>query len=192
MPFIAKGSWNPNAGSYLIGGSGTGQSGAGLSTVITNSGVVRIGDVLAGVVSGSNLFARRYNAAGDAILGICVGVRRADGTLLSPDSGTTDTFTVASDNQTAAQIYAMIDASPYTIWSAPLDATINTTAAAVMGTCYDPDTGANAGRIAESSATRTLTNGRGLACHGADPEDTTRALVSIAESYLFAGLKGDS
>ena len=104
------------------------------STIIVNSGVMQLGDVVA-VVSGAgvanSIVVRRYNGAGDKILGICIGFGRADGKSVSYDAGTNDTVTVGSTNETVAGIYAKIDITPGAVWSAPLTAAIHT--AAVCG-----------------------------------------------------------
>lgn len=186
MPFVHKGSLIPNGGPILVGGRGT-ASGHSESTIITNSGVVRVGDVIAFVTSGANNFVRRYNAGGDPILGILVSVvNSATGGQATPDSGTTDTWTVTSTNQTIANpLYAVVDISPWSIWSAPFDGTIDTTVNAARGSYFDPDTGANAGRLAEASGTRTISSGRGFVCHGKDPDASTRALVSLGESFIL-------
>lgn len=41
--------------------------------------------------------------AAEAIAGVCVGVVDKNGIAIEPDSGTLDTYTMASDNQTVAQ-----------------------------------------------------------------------------------------
>ena len=178
-----------NAGPFLIGGDGS--TGHTSSTIVDNSVAVKVGDVIANVIASNVEYTRRYNAAGDSVLGVLISVvDPSTGGQAVPDSGTTDTWTVAADNRTVGKKYAVIDASPHSIWSAPLDGTIHTTQAARRGTFFDADTAANAGRIAEASATRTITNGRSFTCHGVDPDSSTRVLVSIAESYLLP--KGDS
>lgn len=160
------------------------------NTIITNSGVMKLGDVVATVAqaSGNGGCVRRYNTAGDAIVGVCVGFGRASGKSVAYDSGTADTVTVAADNETVAQIYAFIDITPGAVWSAPLSATIHTTAIFRAGAFADPDTGANAGRILESSVTVSTVQGRGFACLGPDADDTTRGLVTIEETVFKAGI----
>lgn len=181
MAFIRRNSpWNPKT--IEIGGADR----AGhlfKSTIITNSGVMAIGDVVAFVAqaSGNGGVVRRYNASGDKILGICTGFGQASGLTVAVDAGTTGTVTVGSANETVAMIFAYVDVTPFAVWSANLSAAIHTTAIFRGGAFVDPDTGANAGRIAEGSATVTQSTERGLACLGPDPEDTTRGLVMIVE-----------
>ena len=137
--------------------------------------------------AGNGIVTRRYNAAGNTIIGVLISVGALAGPNVTPDSGTTDTWTVAADNETVAKKYAVIDASPWAIFSANLDATIHTTAAFGLGRYCDPDTGANAGRIAEASVTATLAQGRGLSCVGVDSEDTARGLVVFGPEHFLLG-----
>ena len=168
------------------------------STIITNSGVMRLGDVVEVMAqaSGNGGVVRRYNAAGNKILGICVGFGRANGAAVAFDSGTNDTVTVAADNETVAQIFARVDVTPHAVWSAPLSAAIHTTAIARAGAFADPDTGANAGRVLESGLTVTQSTERGLAILGPDPEGaqtgaSARVLCMIVEG-LYRGANAAS
>ena len=184
MPFLKRGSLFGLPAVTLGGPDRAAET--GLNTIITNSGVLRIGDVVASVAqaAGNGGVVRRYAAAGDKILGICIGFGRANGRSVTPDSGTTDTVTVAADNETVAQIYAIVDITLGAIWSAPLSAAIHTTAIARVGAFVDPDTGANAGRVLESGLTVTQSTERGLAVLGPDPKDTTRVNVVVVEGII--------
>ena len=188
MPFLDRGQSPYSAPSIVIGGSDTNLDGA-QCTVITNSAVMSIGDMVASVIANSRGHARRYTTAGDAIIGVCVGFGRRSGATVAYDAGTNDTVTVAADNETIAQIFAYIDVTPKKVWSGAMQATqtIHTTQRAYFGTLYDPGTAASSEFINETSATRTNTDGRGLACVGVDRMDTTRALVVIMESALHPG-----
>lgn len=184
MPFIKRGSLY-GLPTVTVGGPDRAAE-VGFNTIITNSGVLRVGDVVAFVAqaSGNGGVVRRYNAAGDKILGVCVGFGRANGQSVTFDAGTNDTVTVAADNETVAQIYAIVDITLGGIWSAPLSAAIHTTAIARAGAFCDPDTGANAGRVLESGMTVTQSTERGLAVLGPDPKDTTRVNVIIVEGLM--------
>ena len=195
MPFIRRQS-PATVPTIIIGGSDGVNAPGWKNTIIANSGIVRIGDVLSVVETlgaGSLVAVRRYNAVDETIIGVCVGFRRANGKSVAYDAGTNDTVTVASDNQTVAMIYALIDITPGAVWSAPFDGTIHTTQTAGFGTFYDVDTAANAGRIAETTALRTHADatGRALACVGVDSENTTRALVVFVE-HVFNGVHPDA
>ena len=160
------------------------------ATLITNSGVVKVGDVIGitTAAAGNGIVVRRYNSAGDAILGVLVGVEDpATGGQATPNSGTTDTWTVAADNETVGKKFAKVDISRWSVWSANSSAALHTTAAFGLGRWCDPDTGANAGRILESTVTATLAQGRGLVCLGVDPLNTARGLVSIGVESVFEG-----
>lgn len=161
------------------------------STIVDNGAQIQVGDVLSVTTesTGNGIVVRRYNGSGDPILGICVGLRNGNGSQPTFDSGVIpNRLTVASDNETVAQVYAEVDITPGAKWSAPLSAAIHTTLAFGAGRFIDPDTGANAGRLLESSITATAgTNTRGFSCWGPDPDNTTRGLVIVAES-IFNGL----
>lgn len=160
------------------------------STIIVNSGVMQIGDVVA-VVSGvgvaNSIVVRRYNAAGDKILGICTGFGRENGRSVDFDSGTTDTVTVGVANETTGgKIYAKVDVTPYAVWSAPLTAAIHTTAVFGYGAQVECGTTTAAGKLTESTVSRTTSAHLGFACLGPDLEDTTRGLVTCVEG-LYRG-----
>lgn len=163
------------------------------ATVITNSGIMQVGDVV-GVTtaaSGNGVVCRRYAAAGDAILGICVGFGQADGQVPAKDSGQTpDRVTVESDNETDKKVYAIVDVTPGAVYSAPFISgqTIHTTQNFGAGTWLDPGATTDAGRLNETSASRTTSAGRGLVALGPDPDDTSRGLVMIAEGLVQSAI----
>ena len=158
------------------------------STVITNSGVLQVGDVVAvtAAASGNGTVVRRYNAAGDKILGICVGFGQADGRLPALDAGQSpDRVTVESDNETDKLVYAKIDVSPGAVWSAPFSpaATIHTTARFGYGAQVECGTGTKAGGLTETTVSTTVSAHLGFACLGPDEQDTTRGLVVCVEGW---------
>lgn len=162
-----------------------------ISTVITNSGVMQVGDVVAvaAAASGNGTVVRRYNAAGDKILGICVGFGQANGKVPTLDSGQTpNRVTVESDNETDKLVFAKVDVTPGAVWSAPFSpaATIHTTARFGYGAQVECGTGTNAGGLTETSVSVTVSAHLGFACLGPDAEDTSRGLVMIVEG-LFRG-----
>lgn len=161
------------------------------STVIANSGVMQVGDVVAvtAAAAGNGTVVRRYNAAGDKILGICVGFGQADGKKPALDSGQApDRVTVESDNETDKLVYAKVDVTPGAVWSAPFSpaATIHTTARFGYGAQVECGTGTNAGGLTETTVSVTVSAHLGFACLGPDEQDTTRGLVVIVEG-LFRG-----
>ena len=184
MPFLKRGNLFGLPDVVVGGPDRAGE--ALLNTIITNSGVMSIGDVVAHVAqaAGNGGVVRRYNAAGDKIMGICVGFGRANGQSVAFDAGSNVTVTVGATNETVAQIYAKVDVSLGGIWSAGLSAAIHTTAIFRMGALVDPDTGANAGRLDEASVTVTTSTERGFYALGPDPKDTTRGLVIVVEGPM--------
>src|SRR3990167_9434448 len=157
------------------------------STVITNSGVLQVGDVVAVVAaaSGNGTVVRRYNAAGDKILGICVGFGQGNGQSVTLDAGVTPgRVTVGAANETSALIYAKIDITPGAVWSAPLSGTIHTTARFGYGAQVESGTGTNAGQLTETTVSITVSAHLGFACLGPDEQDTTRGLVMVVEGLM--------
>ena len=159
------------------------------STVITNSGVLQVGDVVAvaAAAAGNGTVVRRYNAAGDKILGICVGFVQADGKVPALDSGQSpDRVTVESDNETDKLVAALVDVTPGAVWSAPLSAAIHATARFGYGAQVECGTGTSAGQLTETTVSTTVSAHLGFACLGPDEQDTTRGLVMCVEG-LFRG-----
>lgn len=79
-------------------GGGTAEA-TELSLIGTNSGVFQIGDAIRVDEDGRAALV----TTGDNILGFVSGVTTVNDTYTTPDSGTTDTYTMASDNETVAQ-----------------------------------------------------------------------------------------
>ena len=89
-------------------------------------------------------------------------------------------FTTASDNQTVAKNKANVDISKYSLYSAEEDAAIGTTTGSNLAGYYqdlaDEDT------LDESTAATTTAQYFGW---GVDPNDSSKAIVNIAESVVF-------
>lgn len=182
MAFRKFSTLSANGGDMVLGGA---VNSTPMATIIANSGVVRVGDAV--VFDSSGFIARATNASGQCPVGIVVTVATADGVAVTADSGTTDTWTVASDNQTVAQRYAAIEASPFTIWSAAVVGTIGTTNASGRPGAWinlNGTAAADAGRLAETAATRTATTQGQFLVLGTDPTDSTRLLVKLSSSLL--------
>jgi hypothetical protein len=79
--------------------SGVNQGPAELHIIGANSIIFQVGDVIRINTGG---FAALF-VAGDLTLGVVTGVHDKNGIKIDPDSATTDTYTMASDNQTVAQ-----------------------------------------------------------------------------------------
>lgn len=91
-----------------------------------------------------------------------------------------NTYTAASDNQTVGLVKAEVDISKFSLYSAEEDAAIGTTTGSNLPGYFtdliDEDT------LDESDAETGVAQ---YAIHGVDPNDSARAIVSIAESQVF-------
>ena len=131
-----------------------------------------------------------YGEAALPMLGVIVSFTDADGMPIAqgkPVAGTAsgvDARTVATG--TDGTTYAQLDFSNQTVYSAECSGTIGTTVNSEMiGARVDLDSSnTDYGRILETTCTRTLGTPATFFGWGADPEDSTRMLVSIALSEL--------
>ena len=181
MAFKEYGTLAPNAGKMILGGDG--DDGLSGETLGNNSEVLQIGDAVTTDANGNIILA----TAGSVVLGILIGVGK-NGVAAEPDANTQDVFTMASDNETVAKEYAIIDISLNSLWSGSQDGTAGATANSdKRGAVIDI---ANENTLDEDTATRTRTGGGQFYTWGADPTDTTRLIVSINESEIFAGHPG--
>lgn len=147
--------------------------------IIDNSDTITLGDMVRVYNAGDAEVA----AAGKPIFGVVHAVVNKAGQRPTPDSGTTDTWTVAADNETVAQLAVLVDPSPLSIYSGAQDGTVGTTNSSQKpGAAFDL---ADEATISETSAVRT--GQAQLYGHGVDPNASTRILVSILESEMRAG-----
>ena len=91
--------------------------------IIDNSDTLTVGDALKVNTDGHATLAE----AGAKVAGILQTVVDKNGRAVAPDSGTTDTWTVASDNETSDQYEAAIIASKYALFYNDADDTMATT-----------------------------------------------------------------
>jgi len=181
MAFNYFGTLNPNGGRLLIGGDG--DDGLSGDTIINNSATITIGDVVKTDANGNIVVC----TTGDAVLGIVISVAK-NGIAVDADSGTAGDYTVASDNETVAKKYAVVDVSSLSMYSASQDGTAG-------GTANSNKRGAlvniaDETQLDESTASRTYTSGGQFYTWGADPADSTRLIVSINETETFQGSAG--
>ena len=181
MAFKYYGSLDPNAGRLLM--SGDGDDGLSGDFIINNSAVIQIGDQVKTDANGNVV----EGTAGAVVLGIIVGVGQ-NGISVDPDSGTQDVFTVASDNETVAKKYAIVDVSRNSLYSASQDGTAGATANSNKRGALINAVSEN--QLDEDTASRTLTSGGQFYTWGVDPVDSTRLIVSINESEIFQGGAG--
>src|SRR3990167_211259 len=159
------------------------------TVIIDNSDVVTIGDLVQ--CRNGNL---ELATAGAAVRGVVTGIKDKNGISVwntlatlgtatktgSPSSGS---VTVASDNETVDLISAVINVSPFAIYSATVTGTMNTTNASnKRGGWVNVD---DEDSVNETTHSRTITDVRTLNNWGVDPDDSTRMLVSIKHSEIF-------
>ena len=126
------------------------------------------------------------------LLGIIQAITTKDG--VSPSSNGcsgafVDAYRTPANNETGTQISAIVDISPFSVYSADLDDTIGTTTGSNRyGYFLDLDTGVANHQLNEASAAAPSTGSGQFVTHGVDPQDTNNVLVSIHETFLV----GDS
>lgn len=128
--------------------------------------------------------------AGKKIVGVIDAIITSRG--VSPSSNGcggafVDQYRTAANNETGAQVCALVDMSPFSMFSADLDDTIGvTTGSNRAGYYLDLDTGdTNSHLLNEASAEAVGTVGGGqFLSHGVDPEDTNNIIVNISKSVL--------
>ena len=179
MAFIYVGSRRANAGRTMVGGAATTYTSP--ATIINNSEVVQIGDAVS-LDSNGNII---LHTAGVPVLGILAAVFK-NGLQVDPDSGTTDTWTVTATNETVNQMYAIVDVSTDSVYSAAVTGTIGTTATSGNAGAYIDATDEN--DLSETSATRTRATSGTFVTLGTDPNNSARLLVSINESQLCSAI----
>lgn len=174
---------------FLPKNPGTGTDHSALCRVIiANSATVAVGEV---VKLDSSGFVTNGSAAAP-VLGIVVGFQTPQGTPVLPTAYTPGTatgtdiqsVTAASDNQTVAMVYAVVETSTQKQYSCDVNGTLGTTtASSQFGGWIDVDSAnTNYGRVLETTHTRTAGTASNFFCWGVDPSDSTRLIVSIASS----------
>lgn len=97
-----------------------------------------------------------------------------------------DAYRTPANNETGLQISALVDISPFSVFSADLDDTIGTTTGSNLPFYYlDLDTAANNHQLGENTASAPSTGNGQFVSHGLDPQDTNNILVSIRESAFI-------
>src|SRR3990167_5413705 len=130
--------------------------------------------------------------SGLRVLGVIQAITTKEG--VSPSSNGCsgafiDAYRTPANNETGLQISALVDISPFSVYSADLDDTIGTTTGSNRAFYYlDLDTGVANHQLNEASATAPSTGRGQFVSHGIDPQDTNNVLVSIHETFLL----GDS
>ncbi len=164
-----------------------------MPVIMTNSLVYNVGDVVKSYTTG---FAVKGVAA-LPILGVVIGFYSKAGNPLTVPAYTpgvlslpeNESWTADADNETVAQVKAMVYCDPVTRWSAQVNGTIGATNASNLpGGRIDVDSAnTNYGRVLESTQTRTVTVPANFYNWGTDPNDSTRLIVSIADWEVNPG-----
>jgi hypothetical protein len=168
-----------------------------VAPIIANSITVAVGEAVkldsTGYVTNAT--------ADDALLGIVVGFADSANVPLAPSAYAAGTATssdvqsvvAASDNQTVAKKRALVQTSPWQIYSVNVSGTLGTTAdsptatdGAIGGWVNVDSAGSNYARVLESTVSRTDGQDQNFFIWGVDPDDTARYLVSIANSLRFS------
>ena len=142
--------------------------------IIDNSDTITIGDAIMINGDGHAVVA----TAGEEVAGIAAQVVDSDGIAIDPDSGTTDTFTVDSDNETVDQYKVGLIVSPFALFSNDSSGTLATTNLLQFFDLTDEDT-IDQGSASDASGQFQLV--------GLDPDndaDASKGLFRIAESML--------
>ncbi len=147
-----------------------------LSYIINNSETISVGDAVQLDTNGHVI----VGTAGEEVLGIVVGVHDTNGIAVDPDSGTTDTYTVESDNETDKKWEAKVIVSKWALFSNDSSGTL-----AVTNLMQFFDLTSES-QIDQSSASDTAGQ---FQLVGLDPDgdaDASKGLFKIAESQLDA------
>jgi hypothetical protein len=168
---------------YSLNGSGARTF---IKVLLPASKDIRIGDPLTTAASGGTAKA----TVGVRVLGIVAAIIHDNGKSVTTDGcggAFVSTYRTASTNLTVEKVSALIDVSTDSVYSAAVDDTLGTTTGSNQPFyMMDIDTGDEiVGQLNETTA--SLTSGQFFSL-GVDPDDTTRVLVKIKESFLL----GDS
>lgn len=146
-----------------------------------NSATISIGDWVAKGTAGEVIL----GTTGARLVGVVIGFEKKDGSAFTDDeydSGTIDTITMDSDNQTDEYYYCVVDINPKSLWSCAGDAALGTTTGSDKANNYIDI--ADEYQIDESSVKTDGTICQ-LYSHGVDPNNSSNLLVNIVESALY-------
>ena len=152
----------------------------------------QVGDVVAGGTGGEGFNGEVITAdtAHYHIVGVIEAISTNKGVSPSTNgcSGAfIDAFRTAANNETGDQISALVDISPFSVYSADLDDTIGTTTGSNRAFYYFNLDSGNANHQLDEASAKAPTTGTGqFVSHGLDPEDTNNILVSINKSFMIA------
>jgi len=145
-----------------------------LNFIIDNSDTITIGDAVMLNSDGHVVVA----TTGEEILGIVIGVVDKNGLPISADTGTTDTFTVDSDNETVDLVEAKVIVDKYSLFSTDSSGTLATTNLMQFFDLTDEDT------LDQTSASDTTGQFQLISLDPDGDGDASKGLFRIAESML--------
>lgn len=143
------------------------------SYIIDNSDALTTGDFVSLNTDGHVILATATNP----ILGSVEAVVDANGAPVAHDSGSSDTWTVASDNETVAMKRALVNVDPTACYEVDFSAAIGSTAGSKVGARFD---------LTDHDTVNEASAGTGAAQVSlvATTDVTTRGVVKIFEPQL--------
>lgn len=132
--------------------------------IIDNSDAITTGDFVSLNTDGHVVLATATNP----ILGSVEAVVESDGGPVEHDSGSSDTWTAASDNETVAKRMALVNIDPTACYEVDFSANIGTTSGSVSGAKFDltdhdtvneASAGASAAQVSLVATTDTANRG---------------------------------
>ena len=170
-----------------------GEGGRILRKVVLDASIDwQVGDVVSGGTGGEGFNGEVIvtDTASYHIIGVIQAIITDKGVSPS-DNGCggafVDQYKTAANNETAAKVSALVDVSPFSVYSADLDDTIGTTTGSNRAFYYfNVDSGSANHQLDEASAKAPSTGNGQFVSHGVDPQDTNNLLVSINRSFLIA------
>ena len=171
----------------------TGSGGRMLRKYVLDASITwQVGDVVSGGTGGEGFNGEVIvsDTATYHIVGVKEAIITNAGVAPSSDGcggAFVDQYRTAANNETAAQVSALVDISPFSVYSADLDDTIGTTTGSNRAFYYfNLDSGSANHQLDEASAKAPSTGNGQFVSHGVDREDTNNLLVSINRSFMIA------
>jgi len=168
-----------------------------VSVLIGNTKTLSVGDAVESFTAGSlttGVAAAPLKGIVHAIVEAENGVKPSLPSVLgsnvagSQNPSDVQTITTAADNTTTLKFWCLIDTSLDSLYSAEVNGTIGTTVdSELLGARINVDSAnSDVGRVLETTATRTVATTANFYSHGLDPEDSTRLVVSLAQSEEYS------
>ncbi len=169
-----------------VGGSGSSNDDF-VTHTLANSETFAVGDVIETFTNGFGA----NPAAAVPVLGVVISLSdgvlpEVKGTHTAGATNTSDlqTVTTAADNETTGKFKAQVNVSETAVYSATVSGTLGTTNDSdLRGGRVDIDSANTSfGQVLETTFTRSFATAANFYSHGVDPSDSTKLLLSIAQS----------